>query len=142
MPISFKTTWAKIIILSVALLPTTIVYFYGLVLVLNAGISIWSFLPAATFGYSLYSAWKLALKYDNYKETKIPKHVIYGVALGILSYFLIYYFLVFPYGKISYKPLWQSIIALYVFGGGPALISGILITRSICMNLRRNGQRT
>lgn len=137
----FQNTLLKSVTLGIALLPTTIIYFYGLALVLSAGIKIWVFLPAATFGYSLYSAWKLALKYENYKKSKIPRHVTYGIVLGVLS-FLTFTFLIFSFEKILYKPIWQSIVALYVSGGGPAIFSCILITRATRMNHSHNSQST
>jgi len=119
------------------MLPTTVMYFFGMgILVLgyfqgNSGVFTTAYLYLAALlllpGYSLYSLWWLILKYKKMTVREVPIFIWLGISVGVV--FSIYYFSPFnltpPTEFISNS---ENLKTKLVFGLGPFIVLTTLVT--------------
>jgi len=118
----------KYSIVGALILPTTAIYFYAIATSLST-LSIWKIIPITLFGYGIYCVWNIAIKYNNYKTSKLPRHIVFGLALGAIEFLFLLAFMLTSHEGKPQKELWETLITIYICGGGPALLSAIIIIK-------------
>ncbi len=126
----------SLLIASIFLLPSSILYLFGLPMLAFVSTSSAEFLLfSVTAGYGLYCSWALALKYKLYRQSKIPNHIMTGLALGIICTIFLWGFMGLPSDPQKYESIWSNIFIVYIYGGGPLFLSSILLCKTIKTHL-------
>ena len=125
-----------VLIASIFLLPSSILYLFGLPMLAFVSTSSAEFLLfSVTAGYGLYCSWALALKYKLYRQSKIPSHIMAGLVLGIICTIFLWVFMGLPSDPQKYESIWSNIFIVYIYGGGPLFLSSILLCKTIKTHL-------